>query len=286
MFGYSSFYWRGNHWRTLPYGASLLSPPCKANALSDLSVRKSFFHDHPECLYVRWDNNFDRIDEHTWWHIIRDSSTSTSLDSYSSNTRSKIRRGCKSFRCIPIERSELTQAYDIYSKSFDSYDTHEIKSTFGEFTLAIESFPKCSEFWGIFSVENNCLVGFSDHYVESNTCFVNSIWILPGALKRYAAYAFFYEIIRHYIDERGFHYVSDGARSISHDTRIHQFLIDKFRFRQAYSFLCVEYVCWLKLIVFVLYPFRNAFAMFDAVFFRRLCILLRMEHFRRLSKIH
>ena len=56
----------------------------------------------------------------------------------------------------------------------------------------------------------------------------------------------------HYLLERKLKYVNDGARNISHQTNIQDFLEQKFKFRKAYCKLHVEYVFALKIILFFL----------------------------------
>ena len=41
-------------------------------------------------------------------------------------------------------------------------------------------------------------------------------------------------LIKQYLNENNFRYVNDGAKSMSHDTNIQEFLIKKFKFRKAY----------------------------------------------------
>ena len=282
MFGYRYFLWNGLMWRSLPYGAALLSSPREGKMLDKKLVRNTFFRSCPDFLYVRWEHDFDSLNDSPWWHVLKDKQSSCAIESYSSNTRNQIRRGLKSYYCAPISSSLVGKHYCIYSESFDSYNTFESKSSFEEFVCQLSAFPPTTEFWGVFSIQDDCLVGFCENYIDSSTCFINSMWILPTALKGYASYALFHEMTTHYLIDRSFEYVSDGARSISHDTQIHHFLIDKFHFRKAYSILRVEYVLWLKLLILLLYPFRAALLCLNSTFAIKLSVLLSMEEIHRL----
>ena len=82
-----------------------------------------------------------------------------------------------------------------------------------------------------------------------------------------------------------FDYVSDGARSLSHSTNIHDFLVSKFNFRKSYAQLNVEYVYWLRLLIILIYPFRNLLKLLPSRLTFKLSILLQMEHLRRLSNL-
>jgi hypothetical protein len=86
---------------------------------------------------------------------------------------------------------------------------------------------------------------------------------------------------RHYLEERKFRYVSDGARSLSHDTQIHDFLESKFGFRKAYARLHVVYAPWLDASVAAAFPFRNLIKKMPFSPFKKASILLKQEEIRR-----
>jgi hypothetical protein len=282
MIGYSSFSWKDLIWRSLPYGGvALLSPPRDANNLQASFVRNYFFGSHPDCLYIRWENDFDSLTDSPWWHIIKDKDSGYTLDSYSSKVRNQIRRGLRSYYCKPISPVYVAHNYKIYFSAFESYDTFEHRCSEAEFISNLRTLPSSTEFWGVFSVNDDTLVGFSENYIQSGTCFFNSIWILPVDVKQYAAYVLFYDMIAHYLGDREFDYVSDGAKSLSHSTQIHHFLESKFGFRKAYTRLRVEYVPWLRLLVYIMYPFKGLLYRFNFSCFKKISILLHMETIRR-----
>ena len=107
------------------------------------------------------------------------------------------------------------------------------------------------------------------------------MWFRPAALRQCVAYALFYEMHRHYLEERKFDYVSDGARSISHDSSIHDFLMSKFGYRKAYANLHVVYKPWLYMAVRLAFPFREFIARFNLDPLKKVSILLRQEDIRR-----
>jgi hypothetical protein len=86
---------------------------------------------------------------------------------------------------------------------------------------------------------------------------------------------------RYYINEQKFLYVNDGARSISHDTNIQNFLIDKFHFRKAYCKLNIIYRWDIGLIITILYPFRKITTKSGNSLFKKIAVLLRQEEIRR-----
>ena len=150
-----------------------------------------------------------------------------------------------------------------------------------QFNSAIDSLPCTTEFWVVLRISTGEIAGFSENYIEDSTCFYNSVWFGPAFLKDYCGYALFYDMNRYYLGELGFKYVSDGARSISHSTEIHDFLISKFHFRKAYSRLCVEYVIWLRSLLIALAPFSPLISKVSLTPFQKLTTLLTLESIRR-----
>jgi len=141
--------------------------------------------------------------------------------------------------------------------------------------------PSETEFWAVRDKNNNELVAFSENMVRDNACFYNTIWFQPKALQTYAGYVLFSEMNKYYLNDRGLKYVSDGARNISHQTNIHEFLQQKFGFRKAYSSLRVRYFPSVKFLIFVIYPFRRWFANRSFGIFQKIAVLLKQESIRR-----
>lgn len=86
---------------------------------------------------------------------------------------------------------------------------------------------------------------------------------------------------RYYLEDRGCQYLSDGARSLSHTTQIHDFLESKFGFRKAYARLHVVYTPWLGIVVATFYPLRKLICKVPYGPFKKASILLRQEEIRR-----
>lgn len=278
MVGYEHSVFFKAHWRKNQGGLFPLSPPLmladfSANAAHELLKSQ-------KSLFIRWESGFDLPYKTSWWHIIKDDTAA--LHDLSSNTRSKVRRGLKSFGCEKITRDiVLSEGYKVYRNAFARYDTLEEEIPEARFLDAVKSLPEQTEFWGVRDKSNGALVAFSENYVESEVCFYNTIWFEPSALRKYSSYALFYEMNRYYLEDRSFRYVSDGARSLSHDTQIHHFLESKFGFRKAYACLNVVYSPWLGAAVFVAFPFRRLIERVPFSPFKKASILLAQEEIRR-----
>ncbi|NWO01547.1 MAG: hypothetical protein HLX52_01115 [Idiomarinaceae bacterium] len=278
MIGYSTVLLDGVKFRISQNGAFPLSPPFKAKCL-EVSKVKLLLRDK-RVSFARWETSFDENSETPWWHVVK--SGGTDLESLSSNTRSKVRRGLKRFKCQPVSREIiLLEGYQVYESAFSRYSTHERKFSYNEFLEAVKALPAETEFWEVRDLANDKLVSFSENFVESGACFYNTIWFEPNSLKRYSSYALFFEMNRYYLESRGFDYVSDGARSLSHDTQIHDFLESKFGFRKAYSTLNVIYAPWLKVLISCSYPFRYIIGKVPYKAFQKASILLKQEEISR-----
>ena len=86
---------------------------------------------------------------------------------------------------------------------------------------------------------------------------------------------------QHYLNERKFRYVNDGARSISHETNIQEFLIKKFKFRRAYCKLHIIYSPKIRLVLSIIYPFRSIISLLKFGPFVKINILIYQEKIRR-----
>ena len=278
MIGYGHSVHLQTHWRDNQGGLLPLSPPRMLTAFST-----DFAHEFLKSqgdLFIRWESDFDQPDKSCWWHVIKD--VPERLDELPKKTRYMIRKASKAYEARPIDVKEIIhQGFRVYVKAYERYDTHEPMFDEDEFRKAVQELPDQTEWWGVFDRETERLVAFSENYVESETCFYVTMWIEPEAMAKFAGYLLFHEMEVHYLQDRAFKYVSDGARSLSHNTNIHDFLIRKFNYRQAYAKLHVVHAPWLGAAVAVAYPFRNLIKKMPFSPLKKASILLKQEEIRR-----
>jgi hypothetical protein len=229
---------------------------------------------------IRWETGFDMETPTAWWHVIK--SDREDIDRIPKKTRYLIRRAAKTYlvRKVGIEQVQKC-GYTVYVGAYERYETHEKILGKEAFLNALRALPQETEFWALFDQESGNMVGFSEDLVRDEACFYVTMWVLPNALRDGAGYLLFHEMNRYYLNERKLRYVSDGARSVSHDTEIHQFLIRKFAFRKAYGCLHVTYAPWLAVALFMVFPFRYLIYAIKWKPFRLLSVLLRQEAIRR-----
>lgn len=278
MIGYKLTSANGVNWRDNQSGILPLSPPSMLKEI-DQSTAKNILKNH-KALFLRWESDFDKADGSPWWHIIKDAPDT--LESLPKKTRYMIKRASKIYEAQPLDLQDILEhGYSVYASAYQRYDTHEPILDDKEFCRAVKKMPEQTEWWGIFEKDSHRLVAFSENYTENKTCFYVTMWLEPDAMRKFAGYLLFHQMENHYLEERGFNYISDGARSLSHDTNIHDFLIRKFNFRKAHAHLHVIHTPWLGAAVATAYPFRNWIARISFDPFQKATILLRQEEIRR-----
>ena len=231
-----------------------------------------------EAFFARWTTNFDCREETEFWYVICDEVLD--IASYSKNTRNQIRRGLKKCEVRMIDKCEVKEfGFECYKAAFLRYNTHLVPNTLPQFKDELDSLDSTWEFWGIYN--EGKMIGYCQNKVINDYCDYSTIKFHPEYLKLYPSYALFYTMNQYYLKEKNFKYVNDGARSISHETNIQSFLIQKFKFRKAYCKLNIVYNKPVGFLVTVIYPFRLILKSLNFWLFIKLNILINQEKIRR-----
>ena len=230
-------------------------------------------------LLVRNTYDFDQKEESSFWYIIQDSFRG--LEDFSSNERNKIRRSEKvlTFKKISVDLLQK-EGWNILEATYSDYAvTDRVMNE----TIFLDYLSSCErqefDYWGIFDQER--LIGFCTVWLWlPDSCEYGLIGILPDYKHNnaYPYYGLFYNMNAYYLGERGFRYVTDGARSITEHSHIQDFLIQNFNFRKAYCRLELHYRWWMKVAVKLLYPFRKIITL------QRVRAILNMEAMQRGEK--
>lgn len=230
--------------------------------------------------FARWTSDFDSSSKTNFWYIIKDSFLG--MDELSSNTRSKVRRAFKSTYVKKVSREEiLNNGFRVYNSAFDRYTTFTKKSSREEFLNNIKKLSANYDFFGVYFTETNELIAYSQNKTFEDCVDYTTIKFNPKYLKYYPSYSLFYTMNEYYLSEKDFKFVSDGARSIAHNTSIQDFLESKFKFRKAYCKLNIEYhkLFWILLILTRI--FRTIFKRIPLNIFRKLEVLQKQEDIRK-----
>ncbi len=233
--------------------------------------------------FARWTTNFDFKKETNFWYVIND--TPMLIHDYSKNTRSKIRRGLKRCQVKLVDKEEIKKVgFLAYRKAFLRYKTNIHPKSYEDFKSEIDRLEGVWHFWAIYN-SDNVLIGYSQNKIFENYCDYSTVKFHPDYLNLYPSYALFFTMNRYYLNQHNFKYVNDGAKSMSHDTNIQNFLTQKFKFRKAYCKLHLQYRPVIKLIVNTLFPFRFLISRIQLGIFQKINVLLNHEYIVRLDNL-
>ena len=235
-------------------------------------------------FFARWVSEFDRKKKSNYWYIINDKCFS--LNDYSVQTRSKIRRGLKELVVNKIDKKEvLEHGYSVYMSAFKRYKTINKPMLHTEFLNYIEGLGESWEYWGVYNIADNLLIAYSQNKVVHNQCYYSTIKFHSDYLKKYSSYVLYYTMNNYYLNEIKLSYVNEGTRSILHKTNVQSFLIEKFKFRKAYCKLHLQYHPFLKIIIFILFPFRLLFIKSNNKLLHKIGVVLIQEALHKSNKV-
>lgn len=219
-------------------------------------------------------------EETEWWYVVCDSYNPSKL---SSNTRSKINRGNHNCSIRRIDAEWLAKSgYECYLAAYNRYkNARPVKGDiFRNDVLKTVCGP--FEYWGVFVGDH--LAGYCQCIVEGNDVSTNVTKYHPAYLKYYSSYALINAMVNHYTVENGMT-ISNGTRSIAHDTSFQDFLV-KIGFRRQFCRLNVVYQPWLNLVIRTLFPLREFVAhVSDHDFMHKVEALLYQEELRRACSV-
>lgn len=206
--------------------------------------------------FARWNSSFGQNDEASWWYVVRQAPYS--MQQCSKKTRSNIRRAIKNLIVRPVSLDEMQeQGYAVCEAAVVRYGNSSFLPSRAEFSrrlTAAGAFYGTVEYVGVFVEEK--MIAFSENHIQDNAVFWESIWYDPEYLRLGSSYALIHFMLEYYLNTRNMKHVSDGCRSLYHETNFQDFLIRRFGFEKFYSKLELVYSPWFYFIVSLLYPFR------------------------------
>lgn len=213
--------------------------------------------------WVMWTDGFGPHAAASEWYAVICRRHTVVEDVASGNTRSKLRRGLKQCDVRPVAVKEIAASgYETYCAAVKSYGGSVLLPTAEEFARRVmtdEPFGDTRHRWAVYY--EGKMVAFAQNLVYDKTeVDYTLIKLHPEYLNRYSSYALFYKMNEHYLAQEGFAYVSDGTRSISHETGIQDFLMKEFGFEKASTGLHVHYRPPLGPLLSMARPFRGVLA--------------------------
>lgn len=210
-------------------------------------------------LLVRNTYDFDWAEETSFWYVIKDHEEG--LEGVSPRTRNKIRHAFNFFeyKMIPYEELERN-VYPILEDTFAHYKVHDRTMNRAVFSKYLEECQQRNfDYWGIFLKDTQEMVGFCtvNHWEDCCEYGYSGVYARYKSHGYYPYYGLYHHLNGYYLQDQGFRYVSDSARTITGHSEIQDFLIQHFHFRKAYCKLEVHYRWWMNIAVKLLYPFRK-----------------------------
>lgn len=242
-------YKAGNEYWRMYRGALVTAPAtiCYVNLQKSeaLSILKE-----SGAKFVRYSSN-PCTDKTRWWNIVCDKYNITDL---SSSTRSKINRGHKRSLTKRLDAEWIAHnGYNCYVSAFNRY-LNAVPLSEDQFHSSIAAtIGGPFEYWGVFLGDD--LAGYCQCILEHNEVATSVFKYDPSFLKFYTSYSLLDTMLTNYVLENNLR-VSNGSRSVAHDTDTQDFLL-KFGFVREYCHLNIVYQPAFKLAVQSLYPLRK-----------------------------
>lgn len=202
-----------------------------------------------KALLAYWSDQWNRT-ESEWWWTICDNPDYDIETIENARGRRGIRKGLKYCSVVQLDPADYIKlTYDIFVKSIKSYGS-KIVPAYNQYAEDILKKSKYNgyELWGAFVDKG--IAAFASCVVLDEAVVLGSTKSNPDFHSFSPNNALFYKVTKHYLCERKMKYVSNGPRTLLHDTSINEFLM-RLGYRKTYCRLNVELSKIAKLIYFL-----------------------------------
>ena len=157
--------WRKYNGALIPWAPPHLKLDLSKNQIHDALKRN-------DALFARWTTNFDSKIKSPFWYIVNDKPLD--FNDYSSNTKSKIKRGLKKLNIKIISKNELLrEGFSVYIKAIKRYSVVLKKLNKKEFNNEILELENNWQIWGVYCKTSEKLVAYSLNRIVNN--YINYI---------------------------------------------------------------------------------------------------------------
>jgi len=194
--------------------------------------------------WVQWTSPIAGASSSEWYAII--CRRFAEVDQHpSSSVRSKLRRGLKRCRVSRVSIDKfLEQGYEVFDAAVRNYGGSGVERlSRASFCAAVErerAFGHLRHYWMV-HIDERAVAYAKTILHGTDEADYTSIKFDPEHLRHYPSYALIHEMNRYYLRDAGFSYVSDGQRSILHDTNFQEFLVKDLMFERHPLQLCIRY---------------------------------------------
>lgn len=208
-------------------------------------------------LLARWTTDWDLKHETNWWYVIKD--TPFDITQLKAKRRYEINKGNKNFEIQKINPLQYGNELLRITKAAYTSWPEKYRPTIEDngFKKELENWSKKNVYVARYrknqEIYSYAIVSIRDACAEFSVLRSD-----PEYEKLAINAAMVYGILEDFKDKftNGF-YISDGARSIRHETAFQDYLQKYFGFRKSYCNLHIQYRNWFGLLVQLLYPFRR-----------------------------
>ena len=256
-----------------------------ASVDTDVMQQREFWNGNGTsiALLARWTSEFDCGRETEWWYVIKDAPFDINL--LKAKRRYEINRGIRNFEVRMIAPEKYPEElYAVQVAAFSAYPAkYRPRVEHDEFTKSVRHWEECLVY-GAFSRETGELAGYGLLKFKTAEFLEFLVLKTKPELEKYGVNAAIVaEILKSqatFLGNGGI--LSDGTRSISHETRFQDYLEKYFGFRKAYCRLHVVYNPKIRWVVRLVYPFRSFLKKMDGIgMVHQLNGVLKMEEIVR-----
>jgi len=210
-------------------------------------------------LFVRNAYDFDSNATTEYWYIIKDSYNG--IKDVPSKYRSRVRKSLDKYEFNIVSKTfAIDNCYETYKAAAENYRVKTKTLNKRQFDNFVMSLDDKYDIWVSIDKESGRVAGFAINHVIDDMCDYDKMKFHPFFLKPISpSYGLIYRMNEYYLINKALKYVSDGTRSITGHSEIQSFLIAKYHFRKAYCHVQMFYTWWLRIIVYLLFPFRSFF---------------------------
>lgn len=281
-------------WRYYNHAAIPTTAPHEEPDLTPVKDESIWRIDGKKPLFVRYTTNWDCGYDTGWWYVIKD--TPFDISTLKTKRRYEITKAMRFFDVKEIiNPTEYAEAFAyVQEQAFSAYPLkYRPKFNKNTFINSLNGLYKKIKVGSIkvfaaFYKETSELAGYS--YIIVNKKYVDfAVQKTNPAFEKFNVNAaLVYGVLEAFKDKLlSGCYICDGARSINHETHFQDYLEKYFGFRKSYCNLNLTYLPLCKLMVALLFPFRNFVEKlgFRIGLFHQISAILKMEEIvRRIPK--
>ncbi len=207
-------------------------------------------------LLVRWASEWDCEEESNWWYIICDAPYER--EKLSKKSRKNIRKSIENCEVKKIKPLDCANdLWRVFQEAVARYTNYSISIDEETFKNQIVNKKNNEEYWAGYDRVTGQMIGYKictvyDEWVECTVSKYSSDYLnlrVSDALNDV--------VLDYYLNICGKKYVSNGSRSVVHDTNVQDYYQEHFKFRKAYCKVNIIYRRGFGLLVKLVYPFRK-----------------------------